>query len=111
MNNLKQYENICNSLLIEFLNKQGISNSETDIHWVNDDIYSESEIHWVNDDIGQIVFINDFYFDFRDIITDLKYNAPKELIFDWYNDNLENQSKEINYYSYIKGLRIKDIKK
>ena len=27
-----------------------------------------------------------------------------------YNDNLENQGKDINYYSYIKGLRIKDIK-
>lgn len=36
--------------------------------------------------------------------------VPKGEIWNWYWDNIENEGKAINYYSYVKGLRIKDIK-
>lgn len=40
---------------------------------------------------------------------DLELDAPKGDIFKWYWDNVEND-KTINYYSYLKGLRVSDLK-
>lgn len=65
---------------------------------------------WVGDVKGGTNIFSDAFLSFEDIRTDLDLNAPKGLIFDWYWDNVENPEKAINYYSYVKGLRIKDIK-
>lgn len=66
---------------------------------------------WVADIKGSLaVFNDDFYITFEDIRLDLETNTRKGFIFKWYYDNLEHEDKTINYYSYIKGLRIKDIK-
>ena len=42
-------------------------------------------------------------------ILDLKSNQPKGLITDWQDDNVEHEQNFINYYSYTKGLRHKDV--
>jgi len=36
-------------------------------------------------------------------------DIPAQLIFGWYEDNLTYSNQTINYHSYCKGLRIKDI--
>lgn len=87
---IEKYENICNEIVNEFLKKQNIP---------------DAEIHWVADLIGEIVFVNHYYFNFSDIIKDLKLNAPIGLIFKWHDS-----ATTINYYSYIKGLRDNEIK-
>lgn len=64
---------------------------------------------WVGDLKGGLAVFGDLYITFEDIRLDLEQNTRKGLVFKWYWDNVENQDKAINYYSYIKGLRIKDI--
>jgi hypothetical protein len=85
------YENICNAYVNDFCEKQ-------DMTWEG----------WVGDQVGSIAECSDFYFDFRDIITDIDTGQPKGLIIDWYYDNLEGE-RYINYNSYIGGLRVKDL--
>lgn len=65
---------------------------------------------WIGEIKGGINCFADAFLSFEDIRTDLELDAPKGLIFAWYWDNVENQSNAINYYSYVKGLRIRDIK-
>lgn len=47
--------------------------------------------------------------EYVDIFHDVDSEQPKGFITDWYYDNLEFKDKAINYYSYTKGLRVKDI--
>jgi len=86
----ENYETICNKYITIFCEKQ-----EMDFNG------------WIGDIIGGIAICNDFYFNFDDIVLDINFDQPKGDIIDWYFDNLEIQDKYINYYSYIKGLRIK----
>ena len=72
---------------------------------------------WVGDDIGNVsCFSGEYYFNLSDIILDLKTKQPKGFILQWHIEYLEfNVSKEIeehkniNYKSYIMGLRFKDL--
>ena len=89
----KRYDNICNTYVKIFCEKQ--------------DMYFEG---WVGDDVGSIACCNDFFFNLNDIILDIDTNQEEGYIINWYYDNLEIEDKNINYYSYIKGLRIKDLK-
>lgn len=66
---------------------------------------SDYEYRWVTDN-GQVLEIGDYYFDFEDILTDLKENTPKEEIFNWYNYDLECRELEmttLNYRSWLHG--------
>ena len=47
---------------------------------------------------------------FLDIKRDIETNQPKNKIFEWYNENDYINNKIINYQSYIKGLRVKDLR-
>ena len=87
-----KYENICNKYISLFCIKQ-----EMDFEG------------WIGDDIGGIAYCNDFFFNFSDIVLDINTNQPKGKIIDWYYDNLESTDNSINYYSYIKGLRVKEL--
>ena len=63
---------------------------------------------WVGDNVGDIAYCSDFFFNFTDIVLDVNTEQPKGAIIDWYYENLEIPDKTINYYSYTKGLRIKN---
>ena len=89
----KKYEDACNQYVQRFCQKQ-----EMDFE------------HWVGDEIGGIAVCNDFFFNLHDIIWDINSEQPKELIIDWYYDTLDHTEKEMNYYSYTKGLRYVDVK-
>jgi len=64
--------------------------------------------YWVSDHIGGIAcFIEQYFFSLDDIVTDINFNLPKGLIFEWQDHNLEvKEGDQINYYSYSKGLRM-----
>ena len=79
----------------------------TDLFCQKQEVYADG---WIGEIKGGINCFADAFLSFDDIRTDLELDAPKGLIFAWYWDNVENQGKAINYYSYIKGLRISDIK-
>ena len=94
----KEYEVICNEYIEMFCKKQDMI------------FYG-----WVGDAIGEVACIGDYFFNFSDITLDINTKQKKDFIFDWYNDNLDKaliigcDYKFINYASYIKGLRLKDI--
>ena len=90
----KKYESTCNEYLSKFCEKQEMTNEG-----------------WVGDNTGQIALCSDYCFNLHDIVHDINTDQPKGLIVDWYDDNLENPDKAINYYSYTQGLRIEDVKK
>jgi hypothetical protein len=92
--NLKKvYEKACNDYVKLFCEKQEM---EFD--------------YWIGNEVGGVAEINDCFFNFSDIVLDVNAKIQKGVIIDWYYANLDNPKKQINYYSYTKGLRHKDIK-
>lgn len=95
----KQYEFICNEIIIKFCKKQKIDFDG-----------------WVGNEIGGVAsFSCQYYFNFSDIILDLNTKQPKWKILDWQSEDIEynlfnKQPQHINYKSYIMGLRIKQLK-
>jgi hypothetical protein len=79
----------------------------TNMFCLKHDIYFNGWIGYIKGGIGEFA---DMFLSFEDIRLDLEYDCPTDYIYDWYWSNVDNQGKSINYYSYIKGLRIKDIK-
>lgn len=57
---------------------------------------------WIADDVGGILFCSDYYFDMKTIITDLKTNAPKEKLMEYYNYCLDNELYEYDFKTYLK---------
>lgn len=89
----REYEDACNAYALEFSDKQDMDFNG-----------------WIGNEIGGLAEFADMFFSMPDIVWDINSKQPKGLIIDWYNDNIDNPIKSINYFSYTKGLRIKDIK-
>ena len=94
---LKQaYENACNMYVEVFCKKQ--------------EMYFDG---WIGHIVGEMGCFGDYYLSIQDIILDIQTNQKKGLILDWHNDGVEHalNGKEghINYASYIKWLRYKDL--
>lgn len=88
------YELICAEYIRKFTKKQKLSFDG-----------------WVGNQIGGIAeFINQYFFNMDDIVYDINNKMPKDLIMEWQDHCLENDIN-INYYSYSKGLRAKDLNK
>jgi hypothetical protein len=79
----------------------------TDLFCQKQEVYAAG---WIGEIKGGINCFADAYLSFEDIRTDLELDAQKGMVFEWYWDNVENEGKAINYYSYVLGLRISDIK-
>ncbi len=68
--------------------------------------------HWAGDEIGGVGCFGDYFFSFYDIKTDIDNDVDVKLIYEWYDENLEaGIGNTINYYSFIKGLRISHLPK
>ncbi len=91
----KEFESIVEKYIDAFCIKQEID---------------KKDIYWIGGEIGEVVEISDCYFNFIDIKRDIDTDQPKDEIFNWYLNNDYLEDKIINYHSYIKGLRVKDLK-
>lgn len=87
----RQYEDACNEYLEVFCEKQEMQN-----------------FGWVSDDVGTSAVCGDLIFSMREIKLDIDTRQQVGTIIKWYDDNMIN-SKYINYYSYLKGLRVSDL--
>lgn len=93
---IENYEKSCNDIVKAFCKKQDI---EFDF--------------WVADEVGGIAgFASQYFFNVSDLVLDLKTNQPKGFILDWQSESTEynmfrsnKKRKNINYNSYIMGLR------
>jgi len=72
------------------------------------EVHKDNDTWWLGD-IGGVIEINDAYLNFDDIRLDIDTNQPKGNIFKWWWENEYLEGKIINYQSYIKGLRVKDL--
>jgi hypothetical protein len=88
----QQFENVVEQYIDAFCEKQGVHKDNNDCR------------------VGDVIEINDAYLNFDEIRLDIDTNQPKGEIFKWYWDNEYLDGKIINYYSYVKGLRVKDLK-
>ena len=99
MDSIKNHEDAINEIIKAFKEKQGLDMNEGD---------------WIDDQIGEVYDFGDsMTFNFLDILTDLKENAPKDEIFKWREYMMRIWSinnivggiflKENNYRSWLKG--------
>lgn len=92
---IEKYETICNQIVIEFEKKQDLNFG-----------------YWIGDIIGEIAVFNDtYYFNFTDIVFDLKTNQPKGKIIEWIEYIIEYSNDtdyRINYETYCFGARYKN---
>lgn len=65
---------------------------------------------WIGNYKGGINCFADAFLTFEDIRLDLEKDAPKGEIFKWYWENIESEKANINYNSYLMGLRIEILK-
>lgn len=99
INDLKaRYEKACNEFIELFCSKQEM-------------VFE----FWVGGEIGECAVFGDLSFTFSDIVYDINTKQPKGLILKWYEDSVDYQlanpnKSNINYFSYSKGLRHKDLK-
>jgi len=91
----KEYEKSCNEYVKIFCKK-----NEIDFDY------------WIGNEIGGCAsFCEQYYFNLSDIIYDVNNHCKKGLILEWQDDSTENSERgNINYSSYSKGLRYKDLK-
>lgn len=86
-----QYEDACNEYLEVFCEKQGMQN-----------------FGWVSNDVGSSAVCSDFNFSMHEIKLDIDTRQQVGTIIKWYDDNMTS-SNHINYYSYLKGLKVSDL--
>lgn len=78
----------------------------TDLFCQKQEVYADG---WIGEIKGGINCFSDAFLSFEDIRIDLENNAPKGEIFKWFWENVES-NHSINYHSYLKGLRVSDLK-
>lgn len=99
---IKKYEEIVNAIAQTFINKYHGEKDEPILTINGRDIY------WAGDDVGGVLCYGDmFYYNFTDMLTDLKENAPKGEL-DRYNEYAERCSDcgltaNVNYRNWLHG--------
>lgn len=91
---LSNYGFACEDLVKEFLN----------IYYNYGDGWVLDEWWWVGNHAGTVVSCADEQFwNMPDIVTALKYNIPKDILFSWYDEIASG--KELDLLSYYRILR------
>lgn len=97
---IRNYENSVNAIITEFKQKQVFKNADNG--------------YWIGNSVGEVYDFGDgFTFDFNDVLTDIREDAPKGEIFEWreyllriwHINNLAGGVllSEINYKNWLKG--------
>ena len=55
-----------------------------------------SDVDWVAQDIGGVLYVNDYFFDLSDIVDFIKYNYSPKKMFEYYDQRLQHQMKNID---------------
>jgi len=93
MNNLQKYEQICNDLTIDFIEKYYC---DEDIQLK--DVYCE----WVAQEVGGVACINDEFWSMNDIVNVFKYKPTKKQLFEFYYHRLDAKIPQYNLKNFIK---------
>ena len=100
MSKLKNWEKATQELVDEFTHKY------LDRPWDSD----FGGDYWIADEVGTVFCINEYYFGMEIVLYALRYNAPKDKLFDWYDYKMELEDGEtptVNFKNFIKyGLEL-----
>lgn len=71
-----------------------------------------SEVYWVADDVGGVLFVNDNFFSFHNMVQYVKYRYTAKEMFEHYDYSLEQHMKEkspinIENWKQVKKCRLK----
>jgi len=101
--NIEKYDKVCKVIIKGFCKKHD---------------FDFEDVDFVANEFDGIICIADYYFAFRDIVTDMRLNAPERFMLEYYDKSLEAYEKGEkmpnyeNYVKYFSGFKnIKDIKK
>ena len=78
-------------------------------------VYEYNVNDWAGVEIGGIICINDYYFDFKNIVIAIKYKATKKELFGYYDFSYEKHIAGENcisfkrYLKYYRGFSFKTI--
>ena len=63
---------------------------------------TDPEVWWVADKIGEVLFVNDFFFDMVDITQFIRYRYTRKEMFEYYDQRLEAlmAGSDFNYNIY-----------
>lgn len=93
-NAVQNYENACEDIVKEFLSIYLVDLEEDytleDIDW-----------WWIADGVGEVMYVDDYFFGIHDMVTALRLDIPKEIFFAWYEKSIEEE-KSINLSSYYR---------
>lgn len=80
-------------------------------------VYEYDVNDWAGVEIGEIICINDYYFDFKNIVIAIKYKATEKELFGFYDESYERYIAGENcisfeqYLKYYRGFSFKEIDK
>ena len=91
---IELYENSVSAITYHFLDKY----------------FEESDVYWIGGEIGGIASVNDYFFDFKDMLDFLKNDYSPDKMFEYYDYALGEYMKEkdpINIRNYLKLKKTK----
>jgi len=80
-------------------------------------VYEYDVNDWAGCNIGGVICINDYYFDFKNIVIAIKYKATEKELFGFYDESYERYIAGENcisferYLKYYRGFSFKEIDK
>ena len=86
---IELYENAVSGITYHFLDKY----------------FEDSGVYWIGGEIGGIASVNDYFFDFKDMLDFLKNDYSPDQMFEYYDYALAEHEKEeapINITNYLK---------
>ncbi len=49
----------------------------------------KKDYYFIDNEIGDVFYVADHYWNFKDMVTAIKYNIPEDILFAWYDDTLK----------------------
>lgn len=67
------------------------------------DYFGKADWHWVADKVGEVLSVNDYFFDIVDICSFMRYRYSKKAMFEYYDYRetcREKKESPLNIYSW-----------
>jgi len=61
-----------------------------------------TDMYWIGGEVGDVLDVNDYFFDLVDMRQFVKYNYTKKQMFEYYDYKLETEENIINICNYNK---------
>ena len=92
MDILKEYEKVAQKLADQFVAKY---------------FGKDAEVWWVADEVSGVLYCNDYFFNFLDMVQIIRHKYPKDRMFEYYNYAMECIDKQKNPVSIKNYKKIK----